>query len=138
VKIPGGILLSPATCAHIGPTLLDFLASLRVSGLRTSEDVRREVVEVAELGRRFQAASLQKRAADVRQDVRFLDRPRSPMVPLPSMTTAQVAKRLSIGERAVQRRAERGSLRATRTPGGELRFSKVDVERLLVKGSSHA
>jgi hypothetical protein len=66
MKIPGGILLSPATCAHIGPALQDFLASRRVSGLRTPEDVRLELQEVAELGRRFQTAQLAKRQADVR------------------------------------------------------------------------
>jgi excisionase family DNA binding protein len=136
MKIPGGILLSPATCTTIGPALLDLIASRRVSGLPTPEDVRREVQEVSELGRRFQAAQLAKHAPDVRQDVRSVANRRSPPAPSVSMTTAQVAAALNVGCRAIQRRANRGSLRATRAPGGELQFDKTDVDRL-VKGSSH-
>jgi excisionase family DNA binding protein len=133
MKIHAGILLSPATCAAIGPALQDFLASMRVSGLRTPEDVRLELLEVAELGRKFQVAQLQKRAADVRQGVRFVDSERSLVVPLPAMTcsTAEAARKLDIGCRAVQRRAERGTLRATRAPGGELRFDRAEIDRLV-------
>ena len=133
MKIHSGILLSPATCAIIGPGLLDLLASRRLNGLRTSEDVRLELLEVAELGRKFQVAQLQKRAADVRSDVRSVDCPRSPVVPLPAVTysTTQVAAALDIGCRAVQRRAERGTLRATRAPGGELRFDRAEIDRLV-------
>jgi excisionase family DNA binding protein len=135
VRVHAGILISPATCAAIGPALLDFLAGWRVSGLPAPPDVRTELEEVAELGRRFQAATLAKGQADVRQSVRLVDCPRSSVVPLPAVTysTAQAAKRLHIGSRAVQRRAERGSIRATRTPGGELRFSKAEVDRIARK-----
>ena len=66
MKIHAGILLSPATCAAIGPNLLDLLAARRVTGLPTSESVRQELLEVDELASRFQTAQLQKRAADVR------------------------------------------------------------------------
>jgi excisionase family DNA binding protein len=119
---------------------LDSLAAWRVNGVQAPPDVRLEVEEVAELGRQFQAAQLQKRAADVRMDCsdeHLLANRRSPVVPLPAVTysTAQAAKRLGIGERAAQRRAERGSLRATRAPGGELRFSKAEVDRI-AKGSA--
>jgi excisionase family DNA binding protein len=136
MRIPGGILLGPATCSIIGPHLQDLLAGWRVNGLPTPEDVRREVQEVSELGRRFQAAQLAKHAPDVRQDVRSVANRRSPPAPSVSMTTAQVAAALNVGCRAIQRRANRGSLRATRAPGGELQFDKTDVDRL-VKGSSH-
>ena len=138
VKIPaGGILLSPRTCAAIGPGLQDLLASWHVNGLQAPQDVRTEVEEVAECGRKFQAAQLAKRESDVRPDVRCVDSARSPVVPLLSMTygTVEVAKKLHIGPRAAQRRAERGSLRATRGPRGELRFDKAEIDRL-AKGKS--
>jgi excisionase family DNA binding protein len=135
MKVHAGILLSPATCAAIGPQLLDFLAGWRVAGLQAPRDVRTELEEIAELGRRFQAATLAKGQADVRQSVRLVDSPRAPVVALPAVTysTGQVAKKLSIGPRAVQRRAERGSLRATRAPGGELRFDSAEVNRIARK-----
>ena len=116
---------------------MDSLAAWRVNGLRTPESVRQEVAEIAELGRRFQAARQAKRQVDVRPNVRFLDCPRSPVVTLPAVTisTTEAAKRLGIGERAVQRRAERGSLQATRTPSGELRFDAAEIDKL-VKGSA--
>ena len=131
MKIHAGVLLSPATCAAIGPALLDLIAARRVSGLPTPADVRLEVEEVAELGRRFKAATLQKRQEDVRQTVRFVDWPRSPVVPLSAVTysSTQVAVALGIGCRAVQRRAERGSLRATRV-GREWRFDAATIDRL--------
>ena len=137
MRVHAGILISPATCAAIGPALLDFLASRRVSGLPTSEDVRREVQEVSELGRRYQAAQLAKRGADGRQDVRSVANRRSPPAPSVSMTTAQVAAALGTGCRAVQRRANRGSLRATRTPSGELRFDPAEIARLVKGSPSH-
>ncbi len=142
MKIPGGILLSPATCATIGPALLDSLAAWRVNGLQAPPDVRLEVEEVAELGRRYQAATLQKRAADVRSD-------RSDehslangcSLPAPSAlvtySTAQVAAALDIGCRAVQRRAERGSLPATRI-GRQWRFDAADVDRLVEERTRNA
>jgi len=141
VIVHTGVLISPATCAAIGPHLLDIIASRRVNGLRTPDDVRQEVQQVFELGRRFQAAQLQKRGADVRSDgsdEHFLANRCSPPATSESVTygSAQAAKRLDIGQRAVQRRAERGSLRATRTPGGELRFDKAEIDRL-AKGSPH-
>jgi hypothetical protein len=134
MKVHAGILLSPATCAAIGPHLLDFVAGWRTNGLRTPDDVRSEVLEVAELGRRFQAVQLQKRTADVRSDVRSVANRRSSPAVSVSVTysTAEVAKKLHIGSRAVQRRAERGSLRTTRA-SGELRFDSAEVDRL-VKG----
>jgi excisionase family DNA binding protein len=140
MKIPGGILLSPATCSVIGPHLQDVLAAMRVNGLQAPADVRLEIQEVAELGRRYQAACLQKRAADVRPggpSEHSLANTCSPPAPLPAMTysTAQVAAALGIGRRAVQRRAERGSLRAARTPGGELRFDSAEVDRI-AKGTA--
>jgi excisionase family DNA binding protein len=137
MRVHSGILISAATCAVIGPALQDFLASMRVSGLRTPEDVRLELLEVAELGRKFQVAQLAKRGADVRQGVRFVDSERAPVVTSLAVTysSAQAAKSLRIGVRAVQRRAERGSLRATRAPGGELRFDKAEVDRLARKES---
>jgi excisionase family DNA binding protein len=131
MKVHSGVLLSPATCAVIGPGLLDLLTARRVAGLPTPENVRREVQEVFELGRKFQAATLAKRQTDVRQDVRFVDCGRSSVVPSFAVTysSAQAAKKLGIGQRAVQRRAERGSLRALRTPGGELRFERAEIDR---------
>jgi excisionase family DNA binding protein len=135
VKIPGGILLSPATCAAIGPALLDSLAAWHVNGLTAPKDVRQEIEEVAELGRKFQAATLQKRGDGVRPDARCVDSQRSPVAHLPLVTcsSTEAAKRLGIGIRAVQRRAQRGSLHATRGPGGELCFSKAEVDRLARK-----
>src|ERR1039458_9855998 len=131
MKIPGGILLSPATCAAIGPGLQDFLAGWHVNGLQAPEYVRLEGAGVADWGRRFQAASLAKRAPDVRQDVRSLANRRSSPAISDAVTysTAQAAKKLGIGPRAAQRRAERGSLRATRVRG-ELRFAKDQIDRL--------
>jgi excisionase family DNA binding protein len=142
VKIHAGILLSPVTCAAIGPALQDFLASWRTNGLQAPVDVRLEVGEVAELGRRYQAACLQKRAADVRSDrsdEHTLANACSPPAPsaLVTYSTAEVAAALGIGCRAVQRRANRGSLRATRTPGGDLRFDKVQVDRLAKGRTPH-
>ena len=136
MRVHSGILISPVTCAAIGPQLLDFLASLRVNGLRTPEDVRQEVQEVAELGRRYQAAQLAKRGSGVRSDrsdEHSLANGCSPPAPSESMKTTQVAAALGIGCRAVQRRAERGSLRATRAPGGELRFEKSEIDRVARK-----
>ena len=139
MKVHSGILLSPATCAAIGPALQDFVVSLRVNGLQAPPDVRQEVQEVAEMGRRFQGAVLAKRQVDVRQDVRAVDGRRSPPAPSVSVTysTKQVAAALGCGCRAVQRRAERGSLRATRTPGGKLRFDSAEVNRLVKGSPSH-
>jgi excisionase family DNA binding protein len=137
VKIPGGILLSPATCAAIGPALLDSLAAWRVNGLQAPPDVRLEVAEIAELGRRYQAAQLAKRAAHVRMDrsdERRLANGCAPPAPSVSVTysTAEAAKSLHTGVRAVQRRAERGSLPAVRV-GRELRFAKADIDRIARK-----
>jgi hypothetical protein len=133
MRVHAGILISPVTCAAIGPQLLDFLAGWRVNGLQAPSDVRQEVQEVAELGRRFQAATPAKGQADVRQSVRLVDSPRAPVVPLPAVktySTAQTAAALDVGCRAIQRRAERGTLPATCTPGGELRFDKGLIDRL--------
>ena len=134
MKIHAGILLSPATCAAIGPNLLDLLAARRVSGLPTSESVRQELLEVDELGRRFQTAQLQKRAADVRSadsDEHSLANSCSPpatSVPV-TYSSAEAATKLDIGPRAAQRRAQRGTLPATRI-GREWRFDAAEIDRL--------
>jgi len=135
VKVHAGVLLSPATCAAIGPALQDFLASWRVNGLQAPSDVRIEIREVAELGRRFQAAQMAKRAAERTSDERPLANECSPSATSVAVTysSAQAAKRLGVGQRAVQRRAERGSLRALRTPGGELRFERAEIDRIARK-----
>jgi hypothetical protein len=131
MKIHSGVLLSPATCAAIGPALQDFLASLRVSGLQAPSDVRIEIGEVAELGRRFQAAQMAKRAAERTSDERPLANGCSPSATSESVTysSAETAKSLDIGPRAAQRRAKRGSLPATRI-GREWRFDAATIDRL--------
>ncbi len=102
MRIHAGILLSAPTCAAIGPALLDSLAAWRVNGLQAPPDVRREVEEIAELGRRFQAAQQAKRQEDVRSgdsDEHLLANRCSPPSRSVSVTysSTQVAVALGIG-----------------------------------------
>ncbi len=133
MKIHAGILLSPATCAAIGPNLLDLLAARRVSGLPTSESVRQELLEVDELGRRFQTAQLQKRAADVRSadsDEHSLANSCSPpatSVPV-TYSSAEAATKLDIGPRAAQRRAQRAPSRRPAS-AAKWRFDTAEIDR---------
>ena len=127
-----GVLLSPATCAAIAPVLEDLAAQRSVQGRPLPPDVRSEIAEVARIGAAHRR-NAQLRESDVRPGEHAVVPACSSPAPLYVMTCAEVATELRVTERAVQRRAERGTLPARRV-GREWRFDAEQIERLTTKG----
>lgn len=131
--IPPGVLFPADVCGEIGPALLDILESkYRNDGRQVPEHVRSVVMEAAQLGDKFRALELAKDPRGVRSGVRTAALPRSAGENLKAMktyTAAETAERLKTGRRAVQRRAGRGTLPATRR-GREWCFDAVAIDRL--------
>jgi excisionase family DNA binding protein len=137
VKIPPGILIPAPVCAELGTTILDYLESeYRNSGREMPGPVRVVFAEVAELGLKVRASEQARRAGDVRSHANMEDPRRSPRPLSKAMTytTAETAAKLGVGCRAVQRRAARQTLPATRTDRSDWRFNARAIDNL-VKGS---
>lgn len=117
MKVPPGVLVPADVCSFLGASLLDLLAEIAFrDGVAIPAPVRQVADDVAEVGRAFRRAQAEEPAPDVRSDVRSVANGCSSPADLPPMTTyttSEAAKRLGLKTaRAVQRRAERGTLRA--------------------------
>ncbi len=131
MKIPPGVLITARDCAEFGPPLLDALeARYRQDGLEMPPHVRSVALEVAELGQAFRS-EMRKRSEANAQANASTAKPCSLGPPSEEMTysTAEAATKLGTGPRAVQRRAERGTLPAVRR-GRQWWFHAAEVDRL--------
>jgi hypothetical protein len=132
MKIPPGVLLTAPVLAEIGPVLLDLVEDrYRRDGLPMPENVRREVGEAAEVGRRFRDAA-RKRSANVPAPVPVVDLGRSPGGASSVMRTAQAADRLGVCPREVRQLVARGRLHGD-IVAGKLLVVEADVERLITE-----
>ncbi len=117
--------------AEIAPRLLDLLEDqYRRDGVQMPDPVRKELSEAAEVG--MQWRDFQRVYANTSEH--FVDPEcSSPTSSVPMSYSSKVtAKKMGVGERAVQRRAERGTLPATRQ-GRTWHFDAAAIDQL-VKG----
>ena len=126
-----GVLWPRRLVALYGPDLLPLVErEYRQDGRQVPPDLRKVLEEMAEMGREYLLAEVAKRTSDVRTCSHPVDTECSSPTPwVPVVYTQQVAEKLGIGARAVQRRAARGTLPATLVDGA-WQFDAAAVDRL--------